>query len=197
MKRRFGSFRFLDYISTWVGVFVMLLVIICIILLDDFPLIMITVPLFISSIWLYSIVNPYLETYYIDKYNRSIKTKKLCQQNIINIPNEIVIIFSVVSFRDVLGTQSFLPKNKIAMSIISDAETQFVLDKLHNNTKKYTTSLIEERFASDFVYGFVYDKEVCNFLVNNFCCKIIIPESIFSVVHIDNSVCDIYCDQGY
>ena len=184
MYRRYGRFRFYDYISSWLAiVFLFALVVVC--FLTDTLVYLFILPLLVSD-----------DTITITKGRK--------KQNVF-IPSSPTF---VISYADVCssfakrvnyGNQTFMLKGRYAISILQNTPIETTLAQLHSNfTRKYTNTTLEVSFdENQYVYSFVGSQEILDKLIANRNCQIIIPESLLNQTSIDIHQVNVYIDNGY
>lgn len=202
MYRRYGRFRFYDYISSWFAiVFLFVLVVIC--FLTDTLVYLFIPPLLVLIFVVWSIYEPNSERFLI--FDDTITITKGRKKQNVSIPSSPTI---VISYADVCssfakrvsyGNQTFMLKGRYAISILQNTPIETTLAQLHSNfTRKYTNTTLEVSFdETQYVYSFVGNQEILDKLIANRNCQIIIPESLFNQISIDIHQVNVYIDNGY
>lgn len=195
MYCRYGKFRFGDYMFVWIGILIMLCLVLFAFIANVLPILTI-VPISLSVILIFSVLYPYRERFCIDNDKISVTKGKKVEQ--IYIPADTILIVSYVSFRVMSEGQSYIFKDKYAISFVQQQSLEATLNQLHQNyVKKYTNETIEEDFGYRYLYGFVCDQTILEevFSYRDYC--VIIPESLKSKIMIDKQGSKVYVDVGY
>lgn len=200
--KRYGQFRFYDYISAWlVIVFLFVLVVIGFLTGMEYYLLIWPIVLLMNMIW--SVYKPNIECFYIS--NDTIVIMQGRKKKVLSIPSEPTL---VISYADVCpplakrigyGNQTYMLKNRCAVSILQKIDLETALEQLHQNyTYKYTNSTVENCFSDDvYVYSFVYDQSILDELISNRNCHIIIPETLLNQISIGPYQPSVHIDKGY
>ena len=200
--KRYGKFRFSDYISGWIAILIMLELTIAGILTDiKIYLLVCHILVLISMAW--SIYKPNSESFSISDDEIIITRGK--KEEKISIPLNPTLI---VSYADVCpplakrisyGLPTYMLKGRYAISILQNTPLETVLKLLHKNyTRKYTASIVEECFDEHlYVYSFVGNKEILDKLLDNRNYQMIIPETLLNQISIDIHQTTAYVDSGY
>ena len=201
--KRYGKFRFYDYISTWlVIIFLLVLVVTAFLINAQFYLLFFPLLLILSMVW--SVYRPNSEHFLI--YGNNISIMQGRNKRTVSIPNEITL---VVSYADICppfakhigcyGNQIYMLKGRYAISILQNIPLKTVFERLHQNyTQKYTNTTVEECFEKHlYVYSFVGDQELLDNLISKYNCQIIIPETLLNKVSVDLRQENIHVDAGY
>lgn len=199
---RYGEFRFSDYWLSWGGIIVLQFFSLTTFVLDLSPL-LIVFPTIYTVVWLWTILAPHREYFYLHKDSISVFQYK--QHKTIVLPSELTVIVSYVdicpplSMRTAMGNQTHILKNKYAVSILQNVPLNTALDALHRNyVKKYTTSTIKAAFDDyHFVYSFVCNQDLLNQLICDRHCQLIVPESMLTHMSRDMFTKNLYIDNGY
>ena len=202
--RRYGTFRFRDYWSAWVFIVSLLLWEGAVLLAGGTEyMYLIPFQLFILYM-LYTVVEPNLERFPISK--DSIVAKGARKTRTISLPDELTLVFSRADICDSLKKntgglhRTYDLKNRYAVSILQKTSIESVLSRLHaNHARTYTNTSIEEAFIHSFytdqyIYSFVYEKNLFDALVDGRKCQLIIPKSLSQRIPIDQSAFDVYID---
>lgn len=202
MYKRYGEFRFRDYLSAWLAIaFLFALVVVGVLTETQFYLLIWPLLLLIIIAW--SIFKPNSERFLISI--DTITIVKGRKEHRVTIPSEITV---VVSYADVctpiakhigVGNQSYLLNGRYAISILKKMPIVIALERLHQKSiYKYTNSTIEALFGEQhYIFSCVGEQEILNKLLLNRNCQIIIPESLSKQTHIDLSQENAYIDVGY
>lgn len=202
MYRRYGKFCFRDYISAWLAI-AFLFVLVIVGLLTETQVYLLIWPLLLILIMAWSIYKPNSECYLIS--GDTIITMHGRKQQEVSIPSEATLI---VSYADVCtsfakhisyGNQTYILKGRYAISILQKMPLETVFKRLHKNyTYKYTNSTVEACFDEYLhVYSLVGNEEIWNKLVDNRNYQIIIPESLLNQISIDLHQINVHVDTGY
>lgn len=200
--RRYGKFRFSDYISAWL-VIVFLLVLVVVGFLTDTQFYLLIWPLLLLMIMAQSIYKPNNERFMISGDTITIIQGRKEQK--ISIPSEPTL---VVSYADVCpplakrisyGNQTYMLKGRYAISILQKIPLETALVRLHQSyTRKYATSTVEACFDEClYVYSFVGNQEILDKLLANRNCQIIISETLLNQISIDLHQINVHIDTGY
>lgn len=200
--RRYGKFRFCDYISAWL-VIVFLFVLVVDGFLTDTQFYLLIWPLLFLMIMAWSIYKPNSECFLISGNTITIIQGRKKQK--VSIPSEPTL---VVSYADVCpplakrigyGNQTYMLKGRYAISILQKIPLETALMRLHRNyTRKYTISTVEACFDEYlYVYSFVGNQEMFDKLISNRNCQIIIPETLLNQISIDLRHQKVHIDLGY
>lgn len=202
MYRRYGKFCFHDYISAWVAI-AFLFVLVSVGLLTETQAYLLIWPLFLILIIVWSIYKPNSECFLIS--GDTIIAMHGRKQQEMSIPYEATLI---VSYADVCpsfakhiygGNQTYILRGRYAISILQKVPLETVFKRLHKNyAYKYTNSTVEACFDEHLhVYSFVGNEEIWNKLVGNRNYNIIIPESLLKRIPIDLQQINVHVDTGY
>lgn len=202
--RRYGKLRFGDYCSAWIGTAI-IFVLIIITSVTGAPLFLILYALTLAVYMLYSIFIPNSERFSI--CDNVIITKKGRKKQEIAIPVELTLIVSYADLctslakRVSIGNQTYMLKNKCAVSILQKIPLETALEGLHPKYAwKYTNTMIEECFDDYrhvYIYSFVCDQNLLDKLIGDRECLLIIPESLSDRVSVNSSNVNVYIDTGY
>ena len=114
------------------------------------------------------------------------------------LPSNIVLVISQADIRDTFSVQSYLLRNKYAVSLLHSDPLEEVLQILHaNRAKKYTNSTIDATFTQSFIYSFVYDKDALAQILKHGVSMVIIPESLVDQVDCSIFECSVFIDNGF
>lgn len=201
--KRYGKFRLYDYISTWIIVIFLLVLVAAVFLTNaQFYLLICPLLLILSMVW--SVYKPNSECFLIS--GDTITIIKGRKKQIVTIPTEPILI---VSYADVCppianhigyyGNQTYMLKGRYAISILQKIPLETVFERLHqNHTRKYTNTTIETCFDKHlYVYSFVGNQEILNKLMRQYNCQIIIPETLQNQISIDLRQINVHVDVGY
>ena len=154
---RYGKLYWKDYKFTLasIGGFVLLAIVN---LALSLPLLYSIFPLAFAIIWTILIVRPHMERFTVCDHFILVRQGKHTHE--IPLPPNIIVVFSQADIRDTFSVQSYLLRNKYAVSLLHSDPLEEVLQILHaNRAKKYTNSTIDATFTQSFIYSFVYDKD--------------------------------------
>lgn len=173
---RYGKLYWRDYKSTWAVIGGMCLFAAACFSLN-LSILYCVLPVFFSAIWIALIFFPYMERFTI--CDDSILIHQMGRISKVPLPPNIVLVFSPADIRDTFSVQSYLLKNKFAVSILHKVSLEETMQVLHaNHVKKYTNSTIEAKFYDSFVYSFVYEQESLAQILKHGVSMVIIPESL-------------------
>jgi hypothetical protein len=201
--RRYGKFRFSDYITTWVA-FAFFMVLIVFALLTNTPHYWLILPLLFSIYMVWSVYQPNSEYFLIDEDTITIMRGR--KRRKVSIPSESIL---VVSYADVCssltksvsyGNQTYMLKGRYAISILHKIPLESVLEELHSrHATKYTNTAIEVSFNEQYpyVYSFVCNQAILDKLIDNGTYQIIIPETLLKQISIDSDKSNVHIDWGY
>lgn len=198
--RRYGKFKFCDYISAWFAI-TFLFVLVVVGFLTDTQFYLSIWPLLLIVIMALSIFSPNNESFLLSGDTIMIMKGKKKQK--VSIPPEATLI---VSYADVCptfakrisyGNQTYILRGRYAISILQKMPMETILEQLHRNyTHKYTNSIVESCF-DEYVYSFVGNQELLDKLVANKKYQIIIPETLLKQISIDINRINLHIDSGY
>ena len=199
MKKRYGKFKFSDYCASYFAVLVLLAFSAFGWILEA-PIILVLLSSAFVLIWTWTIYSPHREQFVIK--DDSIETFIGKKTKTIPLPSSLTLVISYADIappltrRTAIGNTTHILKDKIAVSVLQDMETEYVLNKLHqNHVKTYTQSMIKADFDGyGFIYSFVYYQEAFNKIIEGRKCSIIIPEPLKEKVIINSSNVDVYID---
>lgn len=201
--RRYGKFRFCDYTSAWL-VIVFLFVLVVVGFLTDTQFYLLIWPLLLLMIMAWSIYKPNSERFLISGDTITIMQGR--KKHKVSIPSEPTL---VVSYADVClpfarhigcyGNQTYMLKDRYAISILRCIPPETVLDRLHQDyASKYTNTTIEMCFDEHlYVYSFVGNQEILDKLISRDNSQIIIPETLLRQIAIDLHQINVHVDVGY
>lgn len=201
MYRRYGEFRFRDYISAWFAIS-LLLVLMVVGVLTEIQVYWLIWPLFFILIMGWSIYKPNSECFLI--FSDTITVVQGRQKRNITIPSEATIILSYADVCPPLakrigyGNQTYMLKGRYSISILQKIPLETVFNRLHqNHTYKYTNSTVEACFDEYlYVYSFVGNQEILDKLVANRNYQIIVPETLVHQISIDLHQINVHVDAG-
>ena len=114
------------------------------------------------------------------------------------LPSNIVLVISQADIRDTLCVQSYLLRNKYAVSTTHSDPLEEVLQILHaNRAKKYTNSSIEAASTHFLIYSFVYNEYAFTQILKHGVSKVIIPESLVNQIDLSAFECSVFIDEGF
>jgi len=200
--RRLGTFRFGDYYTSWIAIVLLLLFSIASVVLE-LPFLFVIFPLMYVVIWLGAVLVPHCEQFTISSDVISVFWGK--KKRTIHLPSELTLVISYIDVCPPLtvhtasGNQTHILKDKFAVSILKQMPVEDVLESLHRNyIHKYTTSSIRTVFDSyNYIYSFACNQSLLDALIANRKCLLILPESLAKLVSFDNSIVNVYIDQGH
>lgn len=201
MYRRYGEFRFRDYISVWFAISLLLvLMVVCV--LTKIQVYWLIWPLFFILIMGWSIYKPNSECFLI--FSDTITVVQGRQKRNITIPSEATIILSYADVCPPLakrigyGNQTYMLKGRYSISILQKIPLETVFNRLHqNHAYKYTNSTVEACFDEYlYVYSFVGNQEILDKLVANRNYQIIVPETLVHQISIDLHQINVHVDAG-
>lgn len=195
--RRYDRIRFRDYLSSFVIILFLLGIGLTAFSMRLFAagiVFVIAVILSFLNIWV-----PYLERYSI--CDNVITTKRLFCSSKIIIPSKTVVVITKANIHPVLRHQSFLIKEKLAITVLQEMSLDRALELLHGKCPSqfiYTNSTIEKSADEySFVYSFIFTEEVLKQILQSTNCLIIVPASIKHKVAIEDPSVEVYIDSGY
>ena len=201
--RRYGNFRFRDYISTWCAI-ALLISMESLGFWEKMDFLYMMPFSLIILYMLYDIVEPNMD--YLRLVGNSIIVTKGRKRRIIGMPDELTLIFSHAdvcnSFIKKIGAHNstYDLKKRYAISILRNDSAESIIRRLHaNNASLYTNTMIEISYVDSFdaekyVYSFVYDEHLLYALVTSRQCQLIIPQSLLQVITIDLKFIDVHID---
>lgn len=200
--KRLGKFRFEDYYSSWVSI-VILLLFSTVSMTLELPFLFVVFPSLYAIVWFGIILFPHSEQFTIN--SDSISVFKGGQTKIIHLPAELTLIVSYadvcppLSIRTAFGNQTHILKGRFAVSILQKMPVEVALETLHqNHIQKYTTSSIKTIFDDyRYIYSFVCNQFLVDFLLDSKKCFLIVPESLAKVITFESSVENVYIDPGH
>mgnify|MGYP001638019636 FL=1 len=114
------------------------------------------------------------------------------------LPSNIVLVISQADIRDTFSVQSYLLRNKYAVSLLHSDPLEEVLQILHaNRAKKYTNSSIEAASTHFLLYSFVYNEYAFTQILKHGVSKVIIPESLVNQIDLSAFECSVFIDEGF
>ncbi len=200
--RRYGKFRFRDYISAWFAiVFLFVVVVSCFLTGTQFYLLI--WPLLFIMIMAWSVYRPNSERFSIS--SDTITMIQGRKEQTVSIPSEPTL---VVSYADVCppldkrisaGSPAYTLKGRYAISILQKLPLETAFERLHKNyTRRYTNNTVEDCFDEPlYIYSFVGNQELFDELLANRNCQIIIPETLLNQISIDLPPINVHIDIGY
>ena len=205
MKRRYGKYRFLDYLASWICILLLVIfAILCLSITENNPFISFSAVFLMTyaMIWLLALVMPNLEKFII--IGNTIEAHSILGKRLISLPDEITLVISYADICPPLTARTtynntHVLKDKIAVSLMKKESCENTLNKIHRGfIKKYTTSSVMNMTRGcDFIYSFVCDNELFCELVSERSCSIIVPESLLGKIPFDLSHLDTHIDSGY
>ena len=160
------------------------------------PLLYSIFPLAFAIIWTILIVRPHMERFAVGDY--SIYEHQGKRTHEILLPSNIVLVISQADIRDTFSVQSYLLRNKYAVSLLHSDPLEEVLQILHaNRAKKYTISSIEAASTHSLIYSFVYNEYAFTQILKHGVSKVIIPESLVNQIDLSAFECSVFIDEGF
>ena len=199
--KRYGRVPFLDLLTSWAAIVILLFFAIVGFLLD-LPSVLCFFPIIFSICWFFKILIPFLETFSIR--GNIISTFFLGKKKTIALPSKPTIIIGYadicppLSHKTPTGNETHIIRNTYSVSILENVELEFVIEALHrNNVQKYTASMIRTIFwGSTFIYDFFDCGCVINKLLSSRTCYVVIPKSLQDTVNLDSNKHIIFIDQA-
>ena len=199
--RRYGKFCFRDYYPTWFGIIFLSAMIIAAFCLDISPVLSGYAGILII-IMLWSVFAPHQERFSISgSHITAMKRKKTCQ---IDIPERITVVVSYADIcppltkRAVVGNTTHILKDKYAITLLERITMEDALEHLHrDHMYEYTTNMMEDLFGCKYLYHFVGNQELFDYVCRNRDCIVIIPESLADKIFTNDLMMDTYIDIGY
>ena len=192
---RYGKLYWKDYKFTLasIGGFVLLAIVN---LALSLPLLYSIFPLAFAIIWTILIVRPHMERFAVGDYSIYVHQGKRTHE--ILLPSNIVLVISQADIRDTFSVQSYLLRNKYAVSLLHSDPLEEVLQILHaNRAKKYTNSSIEAASTHSLIYSFVYNEYAFTQILKHGVSKVIIPESLVNQIDLSAFKCSVFIDEGF
>lgn len=156
----------------------------------------------VNSFWVWRLASPYFEKFCLN--NERIVTQKFKNREIIDIPQNVVLVLSYT-----IVEHSVSGKSCYTVNIVNE-DTETVLKKLHEDDRTcewiacrhrvkkiliYDNAYIENIFKNKVVYSFVYDKETQQ-IFNELKKTVILPRSLESKISIEQNGFDVIIDEG-
>jgi len=199
--KRYGKFRFMDYITSWFAISILLIysIISCIL---NLSILFVVFPMIYATIWLLMILVPHQEKFTVSGNLITVYFLKRIEKII--IPNEITLIISYMdispplSVHSTINRQTHILKKQYSISIIAGEQLNTILEKLHKNClSQYTTSYIKRVFNSNYIYSFAFDTHIFDILLKEKVCTLIVPKSLLNKISLEQGNVDIYIDDNY
>ena len=202
--RRYGKFRFLDYMHVWCPTILLLAFAIAAILYT--PSYLVIGPCLMVIYLPYTVLEPNRERFTIT--NNSIVTRKGRKTKTIALPDELTLIVSDADILDSFSKRrlglykSYTLKGRYAISILRRDSAENVIRYLHKNgAREYSNTSIELSFCSSFrveeyIYSFVYNQAAFDMLISNRKCQLIIPKSLLKAVAVDSTLVVVRVDES-
>ena len=195
-KSRYGRFPIFDTLIVLFSLFFLFVFFVWVLYYKYFLILFL-----INLFWVWRLVSPYFEKYYIQK--DSIVCKKFQKCETLVIPPDAVF---VVSYAAVENSVAY---KKTCMVSIVDETPVTILQKLHENDRAcefiacrrrvkgliYDSRYIESVFGAKVVYSFVYDDETQR-IFNHLKRSVILPQSLESRIPIIQNGFDVILDEG-
>lgn len=195
--RRYGKFRFRNIGEFCITITTLLLFSIIGFIFDApiFP----TIAFFLMAIGkAIGVLLPYRESFTLEHDRIVINDGK----ESISLSSPLVLI---VSYADLctsfakkvsIGNRTYMLKDSYSVSILKDISLQDTLNILHSGHGFiYTNCWVEEIFKNNFVYSFVFNKDVLEALRVHTDCIVIIPASVMDLVDTSCLGNKIYIDE--
>ena len=192
---RYGKLYWKDYKFTLasIGGFVLLAIVN---LALSLPLLYSIFPLAFAIIWTILIVRPHMERFTVCDHFILVRQGKHTHE--IPLPPNIIVVFSQADIRDTFSVQSYLLRNKYAISLLRNNSLEDILQILHaNRVKKYTNSSIEAASTHSLIYSFVYNEYAFTQILKHGVSKVIIPESLVNQIDLSSFGCSVFIDEGF
>lgn len=202
--RRYGKFRFLDYMHVWCPTILLLAFAIAAILYT--PSYLVIGPCLMVIYLPYTVLEPNRERFTI--INNSIVTRKGRKTKTIELPDELTLIVSDADILDSFSKnrlglyKSYTLKGRYAISILRRDSAENVIRYLHKNgAREYSNTSIELSFCScfrveEYIYSFVYNQAAFDMLISNRKCQLIIPKSLLKAIAVDSTFADVRVDES-
>lgn len=189
---RYGSFRFNDFYSSWLGISILLIFTICGIFFGS-DIILIVFPTVYAIVWLLVVLLPFREQFEIKE--DSITVIRGRRKHSIYIPSKITIIVSDVDIcppfavRTAFRSNTHVLKNRYSITILKYTELKETIETLHRNSVQYYTSRMVKYLFSGykFIYSFVCNQSLLESVISNRESLIIIPKAYANEVYIDTN----------
>ena len=200
--KRYGKFRFSDYISGWIAILITLGLTIAGIL-TDIKIYLLVCPILVLISMAWSIYKLNSESFSISGDEIIITRGKKEEKIFIPLNPTLIVSYADVcpplAKRISYGLPTYMLKGRYAISILNNMPLETAMEKLHKNyVRKYANSTVEEVFNGQlFVYSFVGNQQILDELLNNRNCQIIIPQSLLNKIPIDTQQSNVYVDNGY
>ena len=200
--RRYGEFRVGDYLGSWFGIAVLLVLAIASVLLRV-SIWYVFIPIVFSIVWLVFILVPNFECFVLHKDSITAFLGK--RRRVIAIPRKVTLVISSAdicppfAIRTACGKQTHVLKNRYAVSILYEMPLEATLEVLHKNyVQEYTTSMIKAYFEEyRYIYSFVCNQELLKALMVGREGILIIPESLQGELTLNSELWKIYIDMGH
>lgn len=149
-----------------------------------------------AIMWTILIVHPYRERFTVCDHFILVRQGKHTHE--IPLPPNIIVVFSQADIRDTFSVQSYLLRNKYAISLLRNNSLEDILQILHaNRAKKYTNSSIEAASTHSLIYSFVYNEYAFTQILKHGVSKVIIPESLVNQIDLSAFGCSVFIDEGF
>lgn len=200
MNKRYGKFRFFDYIESWIAV--LFLIVFTVIRFFNSNFLFALISLGYSIALLLAIIVPNQERYIM--CNHQIRVFRGKKEHFISLPSALTVVISYVDIcpplakKTAVGNTTHVLKDKYAVTLLQKLPPEEVLLRLHSTyVKHYTTSMMIDLFNSRFIYSFVCDDLLLRNILTNHCCTVIVPDSLMEQVHIDYTCVSVHIDNGH
>ena len=148
------------------------------------------------------LISTLLEKFSVEQ--SSIITYHFGRKKVIEIPNELLLIFSYADLclpfrvRTAIGNETQILRNKIGVSILKSIPVSAALDAVHRNgIKYYTTSSVKCAFDEYlYIYSFVCDEGDIEDLIKDKKCTVIMPKSFSGKINIKSDLAEICIDDN-
>lgn len=197
-RRRYGAFCAGDYKSGWVGIGFMLLVA-AVGILTGTALYLCLVPLLVAAGMLWAVVEPNREWFSIS--GGEITARRGRKVRTYRIPDALILVVSKAGIcTDFLkniggGRWSYLLRNRCAVSVLQEGDTERVLRRLHENRGRAYTNTSIECDCGQVIYSFLYDSALLDALTDGRKCRVIVQASLAGRIAIEESWGEVCVDR--
>ena len=197
-KKKNGAFCFESYAIVLAGFSVVAICLVAYLFISDSEsdYVLAILGLLSFSFFLYHLLRPYTEKYYLDHPDLYVKKGRKVSK--LNLPAEYSVIVSSMSIYSAIDTIPFPIYGSYYVSIIDSGDKQKILDLLHKGRgTRYSSGYIENVFQYAYFEGFIYDKTIPDVLFED-AKAVIIPKSALN--HIEHGVLflpNVVIDENY
>ncbi len=195
--KRYGNFRFADYIGSWVGIALYLIFTILVFFVDLSPFFAVFAVI-MAGITALSILLPHRERFSLENGKICVKKGKKAYE--IVLPERFLLVFSPIDLAPPFGQRSatqngtHILKGQYGVTILQPMPTDKALALLHRGyLREFTTCSVRACLCeSQVIYSFACHEELLQKLIAHTDTQIIVPKTLNETLGLDGN--NVYID---